>query len=163
MCDICCHLFNHYFAATGKCEQKALEPMLADLDPAVREHHCWSALLVQAISSTTAPTYIAELALKMKKISSESGQGSVVEGSANCTAKHVCSVHLKTEILSDIQGSQERWLWRLLSYGMWCCTTCSSFTHFIGICHPHIWCRRYLTNCVMSHPRNNDHNSLKLV
>lgn len=100
-----CHLFNHHFAATGKCGQKALEPMPADLDPSVSEHHCQSALLVQAISSTIAPTHIAELALKTKKISSKSGQDSVVERSGHRTAGHVCSVHSKTEILSDIRGS----------------------------------------------------------
>lgn len=67
--------------------------------------HCSSALLVQAISSTTAPTYIAELALKTKKISSKSGQGYVVVESGHCTAKRVCSVHSETAVLSDIQGS----------------------------------------------------------
>lgn len=66
--------------------------------------HCSSALLVQAISSTTAPTHIAELALKTKKIFSKSGQGLVMMESGHCTANHVCSVHSETAFC-DIHGS----------------------------------------------------------
>jgi hypothetical protein len=43
--------------------------------PAVSEGCSWSVLLVQAVPSTTPPTHIAELALKMKNISSKSVQG----------------------------------------------------------------------------------------
>jgi len=49
MHDSWCHLFNHVFAATGKCGQKALEPMSADLG--IRASSCrkWRLQLICAL------------------------------------------------------------------------------------------------------------------